>query len=204
VTASGDSSSNLSNKANRRAHPTKLKIHCTHPWWLTSGCIRRGEKTTKKSIFLTIRGMAEEADNPLGDLFVSLAPRIEEARICGGCYQYQQVVISNLIEEFGFEINILVSLPPCAWFQLNCGATPFPREGTIPNARPALAGESQPLGLCLHLGYVSDFLIVRGVPQYPTGPYVERKYCHQWTESNSVVASFEAYITSQGDLTERP
>ncbi len=148
--------------------------------------------------------MAEEADNPLGDLFVSLAPRIEEARICGGCYQYQQVVISNLIEEFGFEINILVSLPPCAWFQLNCGATPFPREGTIPNARPALAGESQPLGLCLHLGYVSDFLIVRGVPQYPTGPYVERKYCHQWTESNSVVASFEAYITSQGDLTERP
>ncbi len=56
--------------------------------------------------------MAEEADNPLGDLFVSLMPTIEEARICGGRYQYQQVVISNLIEEFGFEINILVSLPP--------------------------------------------------------------------------------------------
>ncbi len=148
--------------------------------------------------------MAEEADNPLGDLFVSLAPTIEEARICGRCYQYQQMVVSNLIEEFGFEINILVSLPPCARFQLNSGATLFPREGTIPNAGPALAGESQPLGLCLHLGYVSDFLIIRGVPQYPTGPYVEREYCHQWTESNSVVASFEAYITSQGDLTERP
>ena len=112
MTASRDSSSNLSNKANRRAHPPKLKIHCTHPWWLTSGCIKRGEKTSKKSIFLTIRGLAEEADNPLGDLFFSLAPTIEEARICGGCYQYQQVVISNLIEEFGFEINILVSLPP--------------------------------------------------------------------------------------------
>jgi hypothetical protein len=137
-------------------------------------------------------------------LFVSLAPTIEEARICGGRYQYQQVVISNLIEELGFEINILVSLPPRAWFQLNSGAIPFPREGTIPNARPALAGESRPLGLCLHLGYVSDFLIVRGVPQYPPGPYAERKYPHQWTESNSVVASFEAYITSQGDLTERP
>jgi hypothetical protein len=56
--------------------------------------------------------MAEEADNPLGDLFVSLAPTIEEAHICGGHYQYQPLVISNLIEEFGFEINILVSLPP--------------------------------------------------------------------------------------------
>ncbi len=148
--------------------------------------------------------MAEEADNRLGDLFVSLAPTIEEACICGGRYQYQQVVISNLIEEFGFEINILVSLPPRAQFQLNSGATPFPREGTIPNAGPALAGESRPLGLYLHLGYMSDFLIVRGVPHYPTGPYVKRKYHHQWTESNSVVASFEAYITSQGDLTERP
>ncbi len=148
--------------------------------------------------------MAEEADNPLGDLFFSLAPTIEEARICGGCYQYQQVVISNLIEEFGFEINILVSLPPRAWFQLNSSATPFPREGTISNARPVLAGESQSLSLCLHLGYMSNFLIVRGVPQYLTGPYVKHKYCHQWTESNSVVASFEAYIMSQGDLSERP
>ncbi len=148
--------------------------------------------------------MTEEADNPLGDLFVSLAPTIEEACICGGRYQYQQVVISNLIEEFGFKINILVSLPPCTRFQLNSGTTPFPSEGTIPNAGPALAGESRPLGLCLHLGYVSNFLIVRGVPQYLTGPYVKRKYRHQWTECNSLVASFEAYITSQGDLTERP
>jgi hypothetical protein len=148
--------------------------------------------------------MAEEADNPLGDLFVSLAPKIEEARICVGRYQYEQVVISNLIEEFGFAINILISLPPRARFQLNSGTTPFPREGTIPNAGPALAGESQPLGLCLHLGYVSNFLIVRGVPQYLTGPYVEHEYCHHWTESNSMVASFEAYITSQGDLTDRP
>ncbi len=114
------------------------------------------------------------------------------------------MVISNLIGEFGFEINILVSLPPRARFQLNSGVTPFPREGTILNAGPALAGESQPLGLCLHLGYVSDFLIVRGVPQYLTGPYVEHEYCHQWTERNSVVASFEAYIMSQGDLTKRP
>ncbi len=60
--------------------------------------------------------MAGEADNPLGDLFVSLTPMIAEAREWGGHYQYQQVVISNLIEEFGFEINVLIQLPPRTHF----------------------------------------------------------------------------------------
>jgi hypothetical protein len=204
VTVSGDSSSNLSDKTNRRAHPPKLKIHCIHPWWLKSDCIKRGDKTSKKLIFSTIQGMAGEADNPLGDLLVSLAPTIAEACKWGGRYQYQQVVISNLIEEFGFEINVLVQLPPCTCFQLNSGTTPFPRLRTSPDVGPALAGESRPLSLCLHLGYVSNSLIIRGVHQNLTSPYVHREYCHQWTESSSVVATFEARIMGQGDLTERP
>jgi hypothetical protein len=148
--------------------------------------------------------MAGEADNLLGDLFVSLAPTIAEARKWGGRYQYQQVVISNLISKFGFKINVLVQLPPRARFQLNSGTTPFPRLRTSPDVGPALAGESRPLDLCLHLGYVSNFLIVRGVHQYLTAPYVHCKYRHQWTESSSMVATFEACITSQGDLTKRP
>jgi hypothetical protein len=114
--------------------------------------------------------MAGETVNPLGDLFVSLAPTIAEVRRWGGCYQYQQGVIRNLIEEFGLEINILIQRPPRARFQLNSGTTPFPRPITSPDVGPAQAGESHPLGLCLHLGYVSDFLIVRGVHQYLTGP----------------------------------
>ena len=69
--------------------------------------------------------MTEEADNPLGDLFVSLLPTIAEAREWGGRYQYQQVVISNLIEEFGFEINILVSLPPPAHGSNSTAAPPL-------------------------------------------------------------------------------
>jgi hypothetical protein len=148
--------------------------------------------------------MAGEAVNPLGDLFVSLAPTIAEARRWGGRYQYQQGVVSNLIEEFGLEINVLVQRPPRARFQLNSGTTPFPRLRTSPDIGPAQAGESRPLGLCLHLGYVSDFLIVRGVHQYLTGPYDHREYRHQWTESSSVMATFEASITGQGDLTKRP
>ncbi len=148
--------------------------------------------------------MAGEAVNPLGDLFVSLAPMIAEARRWGGCYQYQQRVVRNLIEEFGLEINVLVQRPPRAHFQLNSGTTPFPRLIISPDVGPAQAGESRPLVLCLHLGYVSDFLIVRGVHQYLTGPYAHRKYRHQWTESSSVVATFEASIMGQGDLTEQP
>jgi hypothetical protein len=147
--------------------------------------------------------MAGEAVNPLGDLFASLAPTIAEARRWGGHYQYQQGVVRNLIEEFGLEINVLVQRPPHTRFQLNSGTTPFPRLITSPDVGPAQAGESRPLGLCLHLGYVSDFLIVRGVHQYLTRPYVNCEYRHQWTESSSVVATFEASITGQGDLTER-
>jgi hypothetical protein len=148
--------------------------------------------------------MAGEAVNPLGDLFVSLAPTIAETCRWGGRYQYQQGVVSNLIEEFGLEINILIQRPPRARFQLNSGTTPFPRLITSPDVGPAQAGESCPLGLCLHLGYVSDSLIVRGVHQYLTGPYVHREYPHQWTESSSMVATFEASIMGQGDLTKLP
>jgi hypothetical protein len=85
-----------------------------HIWaeWLTSGCIKMGDKTSKKLIFSTIQGMAGEAVNPLGDLFVSLAPTIAETRRWGGHYQYQQGVVSNLIEEFGLEINVLIQRPP--------------------------------------------------------------------------------------------
>jgi hypothetical protein len=96
--------------------------------------------------------MAGEAVNPLGDLFVSLAPTIAEACRWGGRYQYQQGVVRNLIEEFGLEINVLVQRPPHAHFQLNSGTTPFPRLITSPDIGPAQAGESLPLGLCLHLG----------------------------------------------------
>jgi hypothetical protein len=148
--------------------------------------------------------MAGEAVNPLGDLFVSLAPMIAEARRWGRRYQYQQGVVRNLIKEFGLEINVLIQRPPRARFQLNSGTTPFPKLVTSLDVGPAQAGESRPLGLCLHLGYASDFLIVRGVHQYLTGPYVHREYRHQWTESSNMVATFEASIMGQGDLTKRP
>jgi hypothetical protein len=75
-----------------------------------------------------------------GELFVSLEPTIEEAHRSGGCYQYQQVVIDSLIQEFGTEIRVICQTPPCARFQLNNGNIPFPRISPRP-------GEIRPLAL---------------------------------------------------------
>jgi hypothetical protein len=53
------------------------------------------------------QGMARE-----GELFVSLKLTIEESRRNGGCYQYQQVVVNSLIQEFGTEVRVIFQIPP--------------------------------------------------------------------------------------------
>jgi hypothetical protein len=51
-----------------------------------------------------------------GELFVSLELTTEESRRSGGRYQYQQVVVSSLIEEFGTEVRVICQTPPRARF----------------------------------------------------------------------------------------
>jgi hypothetical protein len=138
--------------------------------------------------------MARRGDNPIGELFVLLTLTIEESRSSGGRYQYQQVVVHNLIEEFGLKTVAIVQISPCARFLLNNRSIPLPRIPTGLIDRPVLPGEAQPLGQCVHLGYVSDFLIIRGVPQYTT---FVRKYCHQWQQDSSLVENFLAQITNR-------
>jgi hypothetical protein len=73
--------------------------------------------------------MAGEENDPQGELFVSLKPTIEELRSCGGRYQYQQIVIRSIIEEFGFNREAIIQIPPRACFQINSGTRPFLRTG---------------------------------------------------------------------------
>jgi hypothetical protein len=103
--------------------------------------------------------MARRGDNPTGELFFSLAPTIEESWSSGGRYQYQQVVVHDLIAEFGLKTVAIVQIPPHARFQLNNGSIPFPRIPTGLIDRPVLPGETQPLGQCVHLGYISDVCV---------------------------------------------
>jgi hypothetical protein len=53
------------------------------------------------------------SDAPLGKLFVSLEPTQEEVRhICGSRAVYQQLIVLNIIKEFGFDIEVIVQVPP--------------------------------------------------------------------------------------------
>ncbi len=65
--------------------------------------------------------MAGEENDPQGELFASLELTIEELRSCGGWYQYQQIVIRSIIEEFGFNREAIVQIPTRACFQINSG-----------------------------------------------------------------------------------
>jgi hypothetical protein len=95
-----------------------------------------GEHTHReKNISTTGRGMAREVDVPLGELFVSLIPTRSELRMSSSCKQYQQLVVFNIIEEFGFDIEVIVQVPPLARFEINKGNSLFPRPKSNNRAR---------------------------------------------------------------------
>ena len=128
-----------------------------------------------------------------GELFVSLEPIIEEAHRSGGRYQYQQEVVNSLIQEFVTEIRVICQTPSRARFQLNNGNIPLPKI-SLYDIYPARPGEIRPLGQCVHVGYVSDFLVIRGVPKYLI---IRRDYRYQWQPNSSVVDTFITQITDQ-------
>jgi hypothetical protein len=49
---------------------------------------------------------------PLGKLFVSLIPTKRELQLCGSRLQYQQIIVFNIIEEFGFDTIAIVQPTP--------------------------------------------------------------------------------------------
>ena len=128
-----------------------------------------------------------------GELFISLEPTIDELRRSGGRYQYQQVVVESLIQEFGTQIIVICQVPARARFQLNNGNIPFPRI-PLHHIYPARPGEIRPLGQCVHLGYISDFFVIRGVPEYSS---IRREYCYQWQPNSSAIDTFITQITDQ-------
>jgi hypothetical protein len=156
----------------------------------------------RKKYFHNRRGMAREVDVPLGDLFVLLIPTQSELRTSGSCEQYQQLVVFSIIEEFGFGIEVIVQVPPLARFKINRGNSLFSRV-TGPERRPAEPGKQQFICDCIHLGYLSDFLIIRGVPQYSICT-INCQYSHQWQQPSNIVATFVASITDTSRECDKP
>jgi hypothetical protein len=72
--------------------------------------------------------MSREA-NPQGDLFISLEPTRDEEQDWGGRNQYQVATLGNIIEEFGFDREVIVSIPTLVRLHLtiNNGTTPYHR-----------------------------------------------------------------------------
>jgi hypothetical protein len=136
--------------------------------------------------------MARE-ENPQGDLFISLEPTREEEQDWGGQYQYQVVTIGNIIEEFGFDREVIVSIPTSVRLHLNINNGTVPYHRTSPRVRENTAGEILTLDYCLHLGYVTDFIIIRGVPQQST---FDREYRHQWQPTSDSVTTFVQHINN--------
>jgi hypothetical protein len=137
--------------------------------------------------------MAREVDVQLGELFVSLIPTQSELCMSSSREQYRQLVVFNIIEEFGFDIEVIVQVPPLARFEINRGNSLFPSV-IGPERCPAQPGEGQFICDCIHLGYMSNFLIIRGVPQYSIRT-INHQYCHQWQQLSNIVATFVASIT---------
>jgi hypothetical protein len=78
---------------------------------------------------------------PLGELFIFLEPTQEEVqRVGGSCAVYQQLIVLNIIEEFGFGIEDIVQAPPLARFEINRGNSILPRVVTGEEQRLAQPG----------------------------------------------------------------
>ena len=100
----------------------------------------------------------------IGELFIHLRPNDEELKKYGTRHEYQRQIIFQLIEELGVETQVFIE-------------PPIPR-GT--------SGRNQILPKflhqCVHLLYVSDFIIIPNTPEINS----PRLYRYNWTHESSL------------------
>jgi hypothetical protein len=83
----------------------------------------------------------------LGKLWILLRPTKEELRDVGSCFNYQQQIILEVIEQFGFNCQVFIQQPPAT------------RElGRIPIML-------QHLPQLIHLNHTSNYLVIQDVPE---------------------------------------
>jgi hypothetical protein len=86
------------------------------------------------------------AAQPLGKLWILLRPTKEELRDVGSRLNYQQQIILEVIERFGFDCQVFIQTP--ATGELGC----------IPVVL-------QHLHQLIHLNHRSDYLVIQDVPE---------------------------------------
>jgi hypothetical protein len=98
------------------------------------------------------------AAQTLGELWVSLRPTEEEQRDVGSRLAYQQQIILEVIEQFGFDQQVFIQPPP-----------------TFPSDRVPVV--LRYLHQLINLEYTSDYLIVQDVPEVTE----EQLYRYNWS-----------------------
>ncbi len=83
---------------------------------------------------------------PLGKLWISLRPTEEELRDCGSCLNYQQQIILEIIEQFGFNQQVFIQLP---------------KTGTLGRI-PVMLRQLHQL---IHLNHTSNYIVIQDIPK---------------------------------------
>jgi len=94
----------------------------------------------------------------LGELWICLRPNQEELRDCGSRINYQQQIILEVIEQYGFDQQVFIQPPP-----------EIRERGQIPAVQ-------RHLHQLIRLEYTSDYLVIQEVPQVTE----ERLYRYNW------------------------
>ncbi len=98
------------------------------------------------------------AAQPLGELWISLRPTEEELRDVGSRLNYQQQIILEVIEQFGFDRQVFIQQPPATG-----------ELGRIPVML-------RHLHQLIHLNHTSNYLVIQDVPEVTE----ERLYQYNW------------------------
>jgi hypothetical protein len=86
------------------------------------------------------------AVQPLGKLWISLRPTEEELRDCGSRLGCQQLIILEIIEQFGFDQQVFIQPP---------------QTGTL-GCIPVMLRHLHQL---IHLNHTSDYIVSQDIPE---------------------------------------
>ena len=101
---------------------------------------------------------------PLGELWICLRPNEDKLKDCGSRLSYQQIIIHEIIEQFGFDKTVFLLKTT---------------EG-----RDRIPVVQQQLHHLVHLHQEKDYIIIRDVPEVRE----DRLYRYSWSEGTSIRA----------------
>jgi hypothetical protein len=103
---------------------------------------------------------------PLGELWVSLSPKDYELRDCGSRIVYQQQIIFELIEQFGFDKAVFLD----------------PHGGYGPRESEQIPLVKRYLRQLIHPDHEYDYVIIQDVTEVRE----EHIYRYSWKEGRSI------------------